>query len=45
MAGQIKHEQIVESLQLFARDVMPEFQEREEQHQDRKRVLLSQPVA
>jgi len=44
-AGQIKHEQIIESLALFAREVMPEFQEREEQHQERKRALLSQPVA
>ena len=44
-AGQIKHEQIMQSLALFAREVMPEFQEREEQHQERKRALLSQPVA
>jgi hypothetical protein len=33
------------SLELFAREVMPEFQERDEQHQERKRALLSQPVA
>ena len=44
-AGQIKHEQIVDSLELFAREVMPEFKEREEQAQERKRELLGQPVA
>lgn len=44
-AGQIKHEQIMESLALFAREVMPEFQEREERHQQRKRALLGERVA
>jgi alkanesulfonate monooxygenase SsuD/methylene tetrahydromethanopterin reductase-like flavin-dependent oxidoreductase (luciferase family) len=43
-AGQIRHEQIMESLKMFAREVMPEFKEREEQAWQRKRELLDQPV-
>ena len=44
-AGQIEHGDIVRSLELFAREVMPEFKERETEHQERKRALLGQPVA
>jgi alkanesulfonate monooxygenase SsuD/methylene tetrahydromethanopterin reductase-like flavin-dependent oxidoreductase (luciferase family) len=39
-AGKNSHEDICESLELFAREVMPEFQERDPEHQDwKKRVL------
>jgi len=35
-AGNNKHEHIMESLQLFADEVMPEFKEREPAYRDRK---------
>ena len=35
-AGKNRHEHIMESLQLFADEVMPEFKEREPEHQRRK---------
>ena len=42
-AGKNSHEDICESLEIFAREVMPEFQERDPQHQDwKKRVLAGE---
>jgi alkanesulfonate monooxygenase SsuD/methylene tetrahydromethanopterin reductase-like flavin-dependent oxidoreductase (luciferase family) len=38
--GKVKHEEVCESLELFAREVMPEFHERETQHQEWKRAVL-----
>lgn len=38
--GKAKHEHICESLELFAKEVMPEFHEREEEHQARKQEKL-----
>jgi alkanesulfonate monooxygenase SsuD/methylene tetrahydromethanopterin reductase-like flavin-dependent oxidoreductase (luciferase family) len=40
-AGKNRHEDICSSLELFAREVMPEFHEREPQHQQWKRAVLS----
>ncbi len=40
-AGKNTHEDICASLELFAREVMPEFVEREEQHQQWKEGVLS----
>jgi alkanesulfonate monooxygenase SsuD/methylene tetrahydromethanopterin reductase-like flavin-dependent oxidoreductase (luciferase family) len=40
-AGKNSHEDICESLELFASDVMPEFQERDPQHQDWKKQVLA----
>ena len=40
-AGKNTHEDICSSLDLFAREVMPEFHEREAQHQEWKRAVLS----
>ena len=40
-AGNNTHEDICSSLELFARDVMPEFHDREDQHQAWKRKVLS----
>jgi alkanesulfonate monooxygenase SsuD/methylene tetrahydromethanopterin reductase-like flavin-dependent oxidoreductase (luciferase family) len=39
-AGKNTHEDICESLELFAQEVMPEFVDREDQHQDWKRKVL-----
>ena len=39
-AGMTRHDDIVSSLELFAREVMPEFHEREPQHQAWKRYVL-----
>ncbi len=39
-AGRTSHEDICSSLELFAREVMPEFQARESQHQEWKREVL-----
>jgi len=40
-AGNNSHEDICSSLELFAREVMPEFHEREPAHQDWKRAVLA----
>ncbi len=40
-AGKNTHEDICSSLELFARDVMPEFHDRESEHQDWKRGVLA----
>ncbi len=40
-AGHNTHEDICESLELFAREVMPEFHEREDEHQAWKRAVLA----
>ena len=40
-AGKNTHEHICESLELFAREVMPEFHEREKDHQEWKQGVLS----
>jgi alkanesulfonate monooxygenase SsuD/methylene tetrahydromethanopterin reductase-like flavin-dependent oxidoreductase (luciferase family) len=40
-AGMTRHEHIVESLELFAREVMPEFHEREPEHQSWKAAVLA----
>ncbi|MEX0663911.1 MAG: LLM class flavin-dependent oxidoreductase [Acidimicrobiia bacterium] len=42
-AGRNRHEHVCESLELFAREVMPEFQEREEQRERQKAARL-EPV-
>mgnify|MGYP003389439660 FL=1 len=39
-AGKNSHEHICESLELFANEVMPEFQEMEPEHQEWKRQVL-----
>ncbi len=43
-AGNNTHEHICESLELFAREVMPEFHEREPEHQDWKRKVLAREI-
>ena len=40
-AGKNSHEDICDSLELFAREVMPEFHEREPEHQEWKRRVLA----
>ena len=40
-AGKNSHEDICSSLELFAREVMPEFQGREPEHQAWKRAVLA----
>ncbi|HVM53897.1 MAG TPA: LLM class flavin-dependent oxidoreductase [Acidimicrobiales bacterium] len=40
-AGKNTHEHICESLELFAREVMPEFHDRESEHQDWKQQILA----
>lgn len=42
--GRTKHEHIMESYELFAREVMPEFQAREPEHQKRKQERLGDAV-
>ncbi len=44
-AGRNTHEDICESLELFAREVMPEFHAREEEHQAWKRAVLAGELA
>jgi len=39
-AGRNRHEHICDALELFAREVMPEFHDREEAHQEWKRGVL-----
>jgi hypothetical protein len=43
-AGRNRHEHICESLELFAREVMPEFLDREPQREREKRERLAAPV-
>ena len=43
-AGKNTHEDICSSLELFAREVMPEFQERDAEHQEWKRRVLAGDV-
>jgi alkanesulfonate monooxygenase SsuD/methylene tetrahydromethanopterin reductase-like flavin-dependent oxidoreductase (luciferase family) len=43
-AGNNTHEHICESLDLFAREVMPEFHAREPEHQDWKRRVLAREI-
>ena len=40
-AGKNAHEDICASLELFAAEVMPEFHERETEHQEWKRAVLA----
>ena len=40
-AGKNSHEQICESLELFAKEVMPEFQAAEPEHQQWKQKVLA----
>ena len=40
-AGRNTHEHICESLELFAKELMPEFHEREKEHQVWKRAVLA----
>jgi alkanesulfonate monooxygenase SsuD/methylene tetrahydromethanopterin reductase-like flavin-dependent oxidoreductase (luciferase family) len=43
-AGANRHEHICESMELFAREVMPEFQERDAAHQRRKQERLAPAI-
>jgi alkanesulfonate monooxygenase SsuD/methylene tetrahydromethanopterin reductase-like flavin-dependent oxidoreductase (luciferase family) len=43
-AGRNRHEHVCESLELFAREVMPEFQERDEAHRRRSAERLAPAV-
>ena len=43
-AGKNTHEDICSSLELFAREVMPEFQERDAEHQEWKRAVLAEEI-
>ncbi len=43
-AGNNTHEHICESLELFAREVMPEFHAREPEHQEWKRKVLAREI-
>ena len=40
-SGKTSHQDICESLELFSREVMPEFQAREPEHQEWKRAVLA----
>ena len=40
-AGKNTHQDICSSLEMFAREVMPEFHDREEEHQEWKRAVLA----
>jgi alkanesulfonate monooxygenase SsuD/methylene tetrahydromethanopterin reductase-like flavin-dependent oxidoreductase (luciferase family) len=44
-AGRNRHEHICESLELFAREVMPEFHERDPEHRAGKRERLAPAIA
>jgi hypothetical protein len=39
--GRVRHEDVCESLELFAREVMPEFHERDAEHQAWKKAVLA----
>lgn len=43
-AGATKHQDIVSSLRLFARELLPEFKERDVEHQRRRQGWLARPV-
>jgi alkanesulfonate monooxygenase SsuD/methylene tetrahydromethanopterin reductase-like flavin-dependent oxidoreductase (luciferase family) len=43
-AGLTKHEDIMSSLRLFASELLPEFKERDAEHQRRRQAWLAQPV-
>jgi hypothetical protein len=43
-AGKNTHEHICESLELFAKEVMPEFHAAEPEHQEWKRKVLSREI-
>ncbi len=43
-AGRNRHEHICESLELFAREVMPEFREREDEREQRKQERLAPAI-
>jgi hypothetical protein len=43
--GRVRHEDVCESLELFARHVMPEFHEREAQHGVWKEAVLNGDLA
>ena len=43
-AGKNSHEDICSSLELFAREVMPEFHDREPEHQEWKRKVLAREI-
>ncbi len=43
-AGKMSHEHICESMELFAREVMPEFHDLEKEHQDWKAKLLAREI-
>jgi alkanesulfonate monooxygenase SsuD/methylene tetrahydromethanopterin reductase-like flavin-dependent oxidoreductase (luciferase family) len=43
-AGNNRHEHIMESLELFAKEVLPEFKERDEQHVARKQERLAPAI-
>ena len=42
--GDRKHEDIMESLELFAKEVMPEFHGKEPAHQEWKRKVLTREI-
>jgi alkanesulfonate monooxygenase SsuD/methylene tetrahydromethanopterin reductase-like flavin-dependent oxidoreductase (luciferase family) len=44
-AGATKHEDIMSSLRLFARELLPEFKERDQDHQRRRQDWLAAPAA
>ena len=44
-AGKTSHQDICDSLELFAREVMPEFHDRHQEHEDWKRDVLAGRVA
>jgi alkanesulfonate monooxygenase SsuD/methylene tetrahydromethanopterin reductase-like flavin-dependent oxidoreductase (luciferase family) len=44
-AGKNTHEHICESLEMFAKEVMPEFHDREPQHQAWKQAVLNGEIA
>jgi len=43
-AGATKHEDIMSSLRLFARELLPEFKERDQDHQRRRQEWLATPA-
>ena len=43
-AGRNRHEHICESLELFAKDVMPQFQAMEPEHQEWKQKVLNREI-
>ena len=43
-SGKTSHHDICDSLQLFAREVMPEFHERDAEHQEWKRAVMAKEI-